>query len=723
MHRRFTRRRPWRAPNPRGVSDVVATILLLALTVTLFASIFFFVNTFPRPPPQPANQFAAQLLYGGAGGLHINGITILHLAGPTLTGSILFYLQSAAHPTFVPNPFTLANGLNGSTTWGLGQTWYLNMASFGLTAPDNLSVSIVSTTELLFRTTLPGSNPNIPPTFLTTGTSPATPTIGGAVQIQAQIVDDDLRNYSVYVNLSQIPGVSVSGPQLMSYLGSIGMWVYNISAGTTSQAGTFFAFVNATDQVGQIGSVAIPVTVVSPTSSSIITVSLLANPSAPIKGSGTTVTSLVTNNGGSSLPVTLAFLAAGTNVGSASGTIGGGQTSTFSITWTPTTVGAIQLVVDVTISGGGSGAASLNLTVWPKILFIAHDQISGQRNASNESAYFANELVADGVPFTSMFVACTAALPSQAALDAYGLVIVDFGSANAGGCKNSPSTAEQAKLQGTNFIVTGAALFAATTSASYGATFLTNFGITSAATVTATVTAATTTLTYTASVPNRLRADGVPATLKLNQTLAGSAAFTPISYFKAGTTNPAWLKDGSNHAIGSWFVTGGHNFVALGTDPSLLTTPLTPSANSWGTGAAGAAVVYNLVGFAGGIATSGSAGRALYDFGISGAVLLGQHPSSLTTIYAALRENGATGATVTATLYVNGSVAVYQGIAVTASVTLSFAGNWSYVSLFWQAPGAGSYTLSVVLTVPGSQFNLLDDQMPISLLNQPSKFT
>ena len=705
------------------MSDVVATILLLALTVTLFASIFFFVNTFPRPPPQPANQFAAQLLYGGAGGQSIQGITILHLAGPTLTGSILFYLQSARHPTFVPNPFTLAQGLNGSTTWGLGQTWYLNMSSFGLTAPDNVSVSIVSTTELLFRTTLPGANPNIPPTFLRTGTSPATPSIGQAFQIQAQIVDDDLRSYSVFVNISQIPGATSSMPQLMVYLQPIGMWVYNITGGTTSQPGTFFAFVNATDKAGQVGSVAIPVTIVSPTSSSIITVGLLANPSAPIVGAGATLTSLVTNNGGNALPVTCTFLAAGTNVGTASGTVGGGQTSSFAITWTPAAVGAVQLVVDVTISGGGTGAASLNLTVWPKILFIAHDQISGQRNQSNESAYFANELVADGVPFTSMFVACTSALPSQAALDAYGLVIVDFGSPNAGGCKNSPSTTEQAKLQGTNFIITGAALFAATACASYGATFLTDFGIKTGATCTAAVTSATTALTYTASVANHLRGDGVPASLTVNKTLAGSGAFTPISYFNLGTTNTAWLKDGSGHAIGSWFVTGGHNFIALGTDPALLTTPLVPSANAWGTGAAGASVVYNLVGFASGIATSGSAGRALYDFGVSGAVLVGQHPAALTTVYAALRENGATGATVTATLYVNGSVAVYQGIAVTASVTLSSAGSWSYVSLLWQAPGAGTYTLSVVLTAPGTQLNGLDSQLPISLLNQPTTFT
>jgi Archaeal Type IV pilin, N-terminal len=722
VQRRFSSRRAWRAPNERGVSDVVATILLLALTVTLFASIFFFVNTFPRPPPQPANQFQAQLLYGGAGGQHINGITILHLAGPSLSGSILFYFQSAQHPTFVPNPFTLSNGLNGSNNWGLGQTWYLNMTSYGLTAPDNISVSIISSTELLFRTTLPGSNPNIPPTYLVTGTSPAAPTIGQAVQVQAQIADDDLRTYSVFVNLSQLPGVGGSGLFAMSFVGTLGMWVYNISAGTTTQAGTFFVFVNATDKVNQANSVAIPVTIISPTSSSIITVSLIANPAAPILGAVTTLSSFVTNNGATSLPVTVTFLAAGTSIGSASGTLGGGQTGTFTTPWTPAAVGAILLASNVVITGGGTGAASLNVTVFPKILFIAHDQINGQRNQSNESAFFANELTADGVPFTSQFVACNSALPSQITLDTYGLVIIDFGSASAGTCKTSPSAAEQAKLQGTSFIIAGAALFASTSCASYGATFLSNFGITSGVTCTTVVAAATTAITYTPSVASGLRADGVTASLTLNKSLSGSNSFAPYSWFNHGTTNTAFLTDGVGHAIGAWRTTAGHRYVALATDPALITSPLTPSANSWGTGGPGASVVYNLVGFGAAIATATSAGRGLFDFGVAGAVLVGQHPASLTTVYAAVRENGASGSTVTATLYVNGAVAVYQGLIVSASATLTFAGNWTYVSLQWQAPAVGAYTLSVVLTVVGVDLFPVDNQLPISLTNQPTTF-
>src|SRR5690242_5637212 len=82
----------------RAVSDVIATILLLALTVTLFASIFFFVNTFPSPPPQENNQFTSSLTYSGASGNTISTVQITHLAGPPIPGADLVYITSSAHP-------------------------------------------------------------------------------------------------------------------------------------------------------------------------------------------------------------------------------------------------------------------------------------------------------------------------------------------------------------------------------------------------------------------------------------------------------------------------------------------------------------------------------------------------------------------------------------------------------------------------------------------------
>ncbi len=144
--------------NRRGVSDVVATILLLALTVVLFASIFAWVTTFPPAPAQNNNQFQATLRYT-SNLTYISGLQILHLAGPSVSGSGSVYLESSTQPTApeFANPYSISSGLGGAKTWNLGQVWNL---TFPLTqmprAGGNITVYVVYSSQLLFSVILPG---------------------------------------------------------------------------------------------------------------------------------------------------------------------------------------------------------------------------------------------------------------------------------------------------------------------------------------------------------------------------------------------------------------------------------------------------------------------------------------------------------------------------------------------------------------------------------------
>jgi flagellin-like protein len=300
----------------RGVSDVVATILLLALTVTLFASIFAFVTSFPSPPAQNSNTFQASLTYT-ANQSYVSALTILHLAGPAVAGNGLVYLKSANHPAAseFQNPIPVSWGLkNVTATWNLGQTWIWKFPASTLPIlPDNITVYVVSGSLLLYSVVLPGQIIGVPPTIVSSGVTPVAPTVGASFTVWAVISGSPSAN-SVYVNLAGVPGLT-STPQKMT-LNSQGQWqlVVTSSVGITTTNGTFFAFVNASNSKGT-ASGAIPISLVL-SGSGPLSVAVILVPAPPNAGSTESVQAVVTYTGGiQNAALTVTFSATSTPSG------------------------------------------------------------------------------------------------------------------------------------------------------------------------------------------------------------------------------------------------------------------------------------------------------------------------------------------------------------------------------------------------------------------------
>lgn len=724
---RSGRRRQLRSRDRRGVSDVVGTILLLALTVTLFSSIFLFVDTFPQPPAQPSTQFAANLLYGGAHGQSIVGLNIEHLAGPTLAGTIDVYLSSADHPTRFPTPFTLAQGLNGSTSWNLGQLYYLNLTTYSLTAPDNITVSIVSTTQLLFRVTLPGQNPTLPPQFVAQGTVPTVPTVGQSFLVYVQIVDPVLKTYSVFANVSELPGVGVGALQKMTYSSTTGLFTVTLTDGV-SQSGSYYIFVNASDNKSQTNSIALPVTITTATTPP-STVSLSVSPEPPVNGSAATIYALVSVTGTAAGTVNATFYAGASLLGTVSGTVSAGSSVTLSESWTPTAVGIVDLKVSATTPGEGTPSGSLNVTVFPTVLFVAHNVVAGTQLANNTSAYLEQELRAAGFPFTPMFVACGSSLPAASTYETYNVVVIDFGSQATGTCTTEDTSTVQGTFTSamtssarTNFFLVGSSLTTSTACSSYSSTFLTDFGITTGTTCTASETQATSTVTYTANTGQDLLADGIGA-LTLNKTLAGSSATIPYFVFHNGASG-GFLSTSSGTFGSFGHASGAGRGVVIAADPAqFMTTLPAPTSQAWGLAAGGTQVVFNVMNYVSHLSSSTSPGRALPDFAISGVTLVGQSASHLTSIYVTTRGNGPLGGLVQVTLTVNGTIGLFGGAAVTATVTVLPNGQNTTTVLTWDAPAPGPYTLGVVgETLTGNLWGTLS-QYSLSIINKPFVFT
>jgi len=359
----------------RAVSDVVATILLLALTVVLFASIFAFVSSFPAPPAQNSNQFQAKFYYqanaSAPGTIVVSALAILHLAGPSVPGSALVYLKSARFPAApqYANPITVAAGTNNSVSWNLGQTWFYQFPSNQQPIlPDNITIYITTPQQLLFSVVLPGQSIGTPPTVLQTWTSPAEPGVGVAFVVYA-IVSGNPNN--VTVDLTAVPGAP-AGPEGM-HQNALGQWYRNVSAGVTTTNGSFVGFVKATNTLGQTGSGTLTVIIAASTIS--VAVSFSLNPA--VQGVSETIVATLTYSGvGSAIPVAVAFWAAQgstrvfSGVGPSGQTITGSGTATYlsTTTWSvPFSTSSYTVTTAVNATGVGSARGSLSFIPAPPL--------------------------------------------------------------------------------------------------------------------------------------------------------------------------------------------------------------------------------------------------------------------------------------------------------------------------------------------------------------------
>ncbi|MCI4353273.1 MAG: type IV pilin N-terminal domain-containing protein [Thermoplasmata archaeon] len=749
----------------RGVSDVLGTILILALTVTLFSSIFFFVNTFPKPATQPASQFTGQLNYTTIGTkTYVNYVTVTHLGGPLLFNfNTQIYVVSQAHPQNTTTVYSLASGgLPGGAqaTWGTGQIWTLSLAGPHLATPDNVTVTVVSANTVVYRQILPGSNPTIPPIFVQEGTTPGAPMVSSAFSIFVQISDPFLSTSSkkVYLNITT-PGLSCNGMNAtgtklpMTYNATNGLWF--IGGCTAGLSGTYYVTAWATDANPVLplqNSIIFPVTIGSSGGGgggggSLVLVTILTNTSVPVVNQPLTVVVSVTNNGASSGTAAVTFGPSGGGTyspTSASGTVGAGSTVGFQTTFTPTATGGLVLSSSASIPGIGSSSATLALTVFPKILLVSENVPAGTvPTKSNESALLASELLAAGFPFTTVFVPCASVTSYPANVVSQftptSVVIIDFGSnSSQNTCKGpdynvSNSVAAQitsASANGTAFWVVGNRAFLAQASGCETGTYrnyLAIFGIRNSNSncyvVSNSITLASgASTTYTAS--SSLLAAGISSPFSLNGNITGVASYATFKTFRTtgGGTSFMTAGGGGNPNLGVYLAGNSPAglAVATGADPAQFGDA--PAGPSWG--AVGTQVAYNVVNYLAKLATNSAPTRSGADFAIAGAWLTGgQTHTTYNSFLVNVRSNDASNGILTAMLLVNGVPAIYQGTFVTATAVEAGNGVNSWLTLTWQAPAAGTYVFSFVLSTQPADGFTQNNQYNYYLTNLGFVFT
>lgn len=272
-----------------GVSEVIGTILILAMTVVLFATIIIWVTNIPTPTAAARLEIEGSLnpLYDAFGVESGGNITLRHLGGESLpAAATALYVTVERGSTFdteilqtkgVVQPPAINQGqlyglMDGpDAMWNTGERWSLTNRSIRPSA-DSVTVQIIDTVRsiLLWQQRLSPPAGTRPPLFLEKWADnlPSTAIIdpvetGQEFWIFAKVTDPDgdLDNASVYGIITYFYGTadSCATPQRMYDDGTRGDLVPRDGIFTLSRKcmksptldwdGTYVLF-NATDRAG-----------------------------------------------------------------------------------------------------------------------------------------------------------------------------------------------------------------------------------------------------------------------------------------------------------------------------------------------------------------------------------------------------------------------------------------------------------------------------------------
>ena len=213
-----------------GISEVIGTILILAMTVVLFSTIIIWVSSIPTPVSQGRLDIASQMnpMYNGAGSEIGVNVTLTHQGGEALypVPTIIYVTsQRGSNPAttdvqrlhlfnkLLATPSGIIDGTD--IVWNVGERW--GYKNFTLRSTDSITITIVDTLKSVVLWSAAMSPPagSRPPVFVDKWADrvPSTPTIdtpesGLPFYIMAQVADPDgdLNTASVYATLTYYYG-------------------------------------------------------------------------------------------------------------------------------------------------------------------------------------------------------------------------------------------------------------------------------------------------------------------------------------------------------------------------------------------------------------------------------------------------------------------------------------------------------------------------------------
>ncbi len=302
------RRTSSRKGKDSGVSEIIGDILILAMTVTLFSTVFFFVSAFPTPNAQTFANFNASLStptptpFGTSTVL----LNITHEGGQQLTSSLTSVViqinQSTSVYALSSSGYSFVNSSSATpwsnSKWTTGETWIMNLT--GVTSSSVVGVSIIDKANnyIVWSTVLNGKPSHIHPVIQNAWATPNPVKPGTLVTINASIYNGGSSSITLTANVSFLnnsASIKSSPSKMTMYLNSA-TGFYNTSDFTVNKStplGMYPVTVTVSSGSGQHPSYSNYTFMVSVenTGPTIITASINPNPSTP--GSSFNITAYV----------------------------------------------------------------------------------------------------------------------------------------------------------------------------------------------------------------------------------------------------------------------------------------------------------------------------------------------------------------------------------------------------------------------------------------------
>ncbi|MGD0818150.1 MAG: type IV pilin [Methanomassiliicoccales archaeon] len=183
-----------------GVSEIIGNLLILAITVSLFTGVLFFVTNMPPPQDQTLSDFSAQTGVSGSN-FYMN---ITHKGGQSLTNAATnIYLFKNDVPTTL---YINTSNPSIGTDWNIGEVWIYSFNTYNTGMTVRLMIVDKTTNNIVWQATLAGNktDQNTPPIIGTRGLTPSPVYDRDPVYLYATVTDLDSNLAGVWVDASSL---------------------------------------------------------------------------------------------------------------------------------------------------------------------------------------------------------------------------------------------------------------------------------------------------------------------------------------------------------------------------------------------------------------------------------------------------------------------------------------------------------------------------------------